>query len=195
MNMSFKTEANKTAVDSKIRSELVDRVEKILQTQELSKQKQLIKAIAADLQVSFLDCASVLLFLNENCQELTVNQTKLVENKLSNVHKSHPEFRLIRFRLDVGSEHNLTQDQLKKVLVAESGVDINNIVNVRIQATYTLIDLPDEMPEEIFRHLKEVEINHRKLDIKRVKMRHKKRGGRRFRQPNPQLQNTALSDS
>ena len=39
-----------------------------------------------------------------------------------------------------------------------------------------MIDLPDEMPLDIFQHLKTVEINQHKLDIRRVKSRNKKRG-------------------
>ena len=47
--------------------------------------------------------------------------------------------------------------------------------NINIQKTYTLIELPDEMPPDIFLHLKSVEINQCKLDIKRLKPRNNKR--------------------
>jgi hypothetical protein len=77
-------------------------------------------------------------------------------------------------------------------LVEESGVDKNNINNVNIQNLYTLIELPDEMPPDIFQHLKSVEINQHKLDIRRVKVRNKKRGShhiRRGRKLNPKPDN------
>ena len=82
---------------------------------------------------------------------------------------------MVRYRLDVGSKHRITLEQLKKVLVEESGVDKNNINNVNIQNLYTIIELPDAMPPDIFQHLKSVEINQHKLDIRRVKARNKKR--------------------
>jgi len=66
-------------------------------------------------------------------------------------------------------------EQLKKVLIEESGVDKNNINNVNIQGDYTLVDLPDAMPPDIFQHLKSVEINQHKLDIRRVRRAIKKR--------------------
>ena len=88
---------------------------------------------------------------------------------------------MIRYRLDVGSKHKITLDQLKKVLIEESGVDKNNISNVNIQNLYTLIELPDEMPHDIFQHLKSVEINQHKLDIRRVKTHNKKRGNNYIR--------------
>jgi hypothetical protein len=89
---------------------------------------------------------------------------------------SQAHIKMVRYRLDIGKEHQLTLDMLKQVLVEESGVDKNNIGNVKIQDFYTLIDLPDEMPLDIFQHLKTVEINQQKLDIRRVKSRNKKRG-------------------
>ncbi|MGZ4980128.1 MAG: DbpA RNA binding domain-containing protein [Methylobacter sp.] len=94
-----------------------------------------------------------------------------------------PSIKMVRYRLDVGSQHQITSEELKKILIEESGVDKNNINNINIQGDYTLVELPDEMPQDIFLHLKSVEIKQRKLDIKRVKARNKKRNnyGRRGR--------------
>jgi len=87
-----------------------------------------------------------------------------------------PGIKMVRYRLDVGCKHQVTSEELKKVLIEESGVDKNNINNINIQGDYTLVELPDEMPQDIFQHLKSIEIKQRKLDIKRVKARNKKRG-------------------
>lgn len=87
-----------------------------------------------------------------------------------------PSIKMVRYRLDVGCKHQITSEELKKVLIEESGVDKNNVNNINIQGDYTLVELPDEMPQDIFLHLKSVEIKQRKLDIKRVKSRNKKRG-------------------
>jgi coenzyme F420-reducing hydrogenase beta subunit len=84
--------------------------------------------------------------------------------------------KMVRYRLDVGCKHQVTSEELKKILIEESGVDKNNINNINIQGDYTLVELPDEMPQDIFLHLKSVEIKQHKLDIKRVKARNKKRG-------------------
>jgi hypothetical protein len=87
-------------------------------------------------------------------------------------------FKMVRYRLSVGCKHQINSEQLKRVLVEESGVDKNNINIVTIQDDYTLVELPDEMPQDIFLHLKSVEIKQYKLDIKRVKLRAKKRNNR-----------------
>lgn len=86
-----------------------------------------------------------------------------------------PGIKMVRYRLDVGSKHQVTSEELKKVLIEESGVDKNNIKHINIQGEYTLVELPDEMPQDIFMHLKSVEIKQRKLDIKRVRPRNKRR--------------------
>jgi DbpA RNA binding domain. len=89
---------------------------------------------------------------------------------------------MVRYRLNIGSEHSVSIEQLRETLIEESGVDKKNINNINIQRTYTLIELPDEMPPDIFQHLKSVEINQCKLDIKRLKPRNnKKRGNNHFR--------------
>ena len=92
-----------------------------------------------------------------------------------------PHIKMVRYRLDVGCKHQVTAEELKKVLIEESGVDKNNINNINIQGDYTLVELPDEMPQDIFLHLKSVEVKQHKLDIRRVKARHKKRGNNRIR--------------
>ncbi len=97
--------------------------------------------------------------------------------------------KMVRYRLDVGCKHQITLEELKKVLIDESGVD-KNCININIQGDYTLVELPDEMPQDIFMHLKSVEIKQHKLDIKRVKARNKKRGNnyrRRLKQRIPVL--------
>jgi hypothetical protein len=92
-----------------------------------------------------------------------------------------PGFKMVRYRLDVGCSHSVTLEELKQVLIEEAGVDKNNVNIISFQNEYTLVELPNEMPQDIFLHLKSVEINQHKLDIKRVKPRNKKRSNNRNR--------------
>lgn len=179
-------------IPNDMRKLLKDQVQGIFVSQNLDNQRRLVEAIAAELNITALDCAAALVYLHEDkpnyinlnkaSQPPTGKQNgdeKPLPNKLT------PSIRLVRYRLDVGFQHKVSLDEIKKVLVEESGVDVNNIANVRIQDCYTLIDLPDEMPQEIFHHLKTVEINQQKLDIRRVKPRNKKRGNRTHRRTHP----------
>lgn len=169
---------------------LQDQVGKLITTQDLELQRQLVHAFASALNISVLDCAAALLKLNDELLATVklalTKQTNNQKNQGQKAQKSleqpaikQPGIRLVRYRLNLGIEHNVTLEEIKSVLVEESGVDIKNICNPRILDSFTLIDLPDEMPQEIFHHLRAVEIKGQKLDIRRVKARNKKRPKRR----------------
>lgn len=174
---------------------LVQRLRCSLAQSGLRRERDQVQELAAELGVEVLDCAAALLRL------LTPPAEPVAQTLPSNPPVNKAAIRMVRYRLDVGSKHQLNIETLKKVLVEESGVDKNNINNVNIHGLYTLIELPDAMPPDIFQHLKLVEINQRKLDIRRVKNRNNKRRGYpqgrrdKSRSPkNPSLQ-TAIEPS
>jgi hypothetical protein len=157
---------------------LKNRIQQILLNENLDTERAFIRATTAELGIDNLTYAAALTYLNqliENTSAPVLKEDNQTNKPLST--KATPlSIKMVRYRLDVGTKHHVTLEQLKKVLIEESGVDKNNINNVNIQSLYTLIELPDEMPPDIFQHLKSVEINQHKLDIRRVKTRNKKRG-------------------
>jgi DbpA RNA binding domain len=158
---------------------LKNRIQQILNSENLDTRRALISTIAIELGIDSLTCAAALTYLTQPIENKST-PVSFENNKTGNQlpTKSTPlGFKMVRYRLDVGSKHRITLEQLKKVLVEESGVDKNNINNINIQNLYTLIELPDEMPPDIFLHLKSVEINQHKLDIRRVKTRNNKSRG------------------
>ena len=172
---------------------LKNQLQQILNSENLDSQRELISSLAAELEIDSLTCAAALVCLVqsiENKSPLLFLENNIADSQLP-AKKPPLGIKMVRYRLDVGRKHRITLEQLKKVLIEESGVDKNNINNVNIQSLYTLIELPDEMPPDIFQHLKSVEINQHKLDIKRVKTRkNKKRGNNlmrrgRKRDPSP----------
>ena len=158
---------------------LKNRLQQILNSENLDTQRELISAIAAELEIDSLTCAAALAYLTQTIENTAAPaplEDKKTDPQLPT--KNTPlGIKMVRYRLDVGSKHHITLEQLKKVLIEESGVDKDNINNVNIQNLYTLIELPDEMPPDIFQHLKSVEINQHKLDIRRVKARNNKKRG------------------
>jgi len=177
---------------------LKNRLQQILNSENLDTQRELISTIAAELEIDSLTCAAALACLTQTTKNTPAPAS------LGNKQTDHPlptkntpmGIKMVRYRLDVGSKHHITLEQLKKVLIEESGVDKNNINNVNIQNLYTLIELPDEMPPDIFQHLKSVEVNQHKLDIRRVKARNNKKRGnihmRRGRKRDLKADNEAL---
>ena len=173
---------------------LKNRILEILNNRNLDAQRALINTVIAELGIDSLTCAAALAYLTqsaENTSPPAFLRDKTTDHQLPTIN-TQSSIKMVRYRLDVGRKHRITLEQLKKVLVEESGVDKNNINNINIQNLYTLIELPDEMPPDIFQHLKLVEINQQKLDIRRVKARNKKRGNnyiRRGRKPDAKASN------
>lgn len=169
---------------------LKKRLQQVLNSENLEPHRNLIRAIAAELGADILDCAAALLYLQPSAANIRpINpweaQKPVPPNLLPMI--------MVRYRLEVGRTHQVALEEIKKVLVEESGVDKNNINRVNIHDAYTIIELPAGMPPDIFQHLKSVEINQQKLNITRVKARsNKKRGKSNFRRGR---QRTPQSDS
>ena len=158
---------------------LKNRIQLIIENENLDAERAFISTITEELGIDNLTYAAALTYLSqaiENTSAPVLNEDKKKHKQL--VANATPlSIKMVRYRLDVGSKHRVTLEQLTKVLIEESGVDKNNITNVNIQSLYTLIELPDAMPPDIFQHLKSVEINQHKLDIRRVKARNNKKRG------------------
>jgi hypothetical protein len=164
-------------------------LQRILDKENLENQRALTKYLVTELGVDFLDFSAALLHLYQQ-QALFPRSGSLSEQakpeQCAGGPVVCPEIKMVRYRLSVGHKHRVSLEDLTKLLVEESGVDKNYIRNVDIQSLYTFIELPDEMPHDIFLHLKSVEINHQKLDIKRVKNHNpKKRLHSRSRRARP----------
>lgn len=151
-----------------IEERLKNSLKSIQAQQDLSQHQDLIARISVELEISVLDCAAAMLFLN---------QPKLNNhNESPDVKKEKPEVarisirqKWVRYRMDVGQKHKVILDEIINVLVEVSGVDRKAIGRMDIRNHFTLVELPEGMPADIFQLLSETEINHQKLNIKRVK--------------------------
>lgn len=157
--------------------QLKNQLEQIIQGQNLLSERALVSTLASELGVDVLECAAALVCL----YQAESNKNEFVPTTPAVNPLSSPTIRMVRYRLSVGLKQQISVEALKQVLVEESGVDVNNIKNVNIRDDYTLVELPDAMPADIFQHLKTVAINQHELDIKRLKARYKKRGGYQHR--------------
>lgn len=143
---------------------LVNCLQRLIGTQDLSGQREQVRRAAEQLEASMLDCAAALLYL---CQRPADAKPGVAEPKAEIMPKQL--YRSVRYRLDVGSQHQISREQIQAVLVEESGVDKKRIGRIEIRHNYTIVELPDGMPADIFQLLSEATVNGRKLAIKRVK--------------------------
>lgn len=157
------------------------RLLKVLNSENLHQQHELVEQMLAEMKLDIHDCAAALVFMSQpNLYQPAIKQTARTKSQIDfDIPRIVPKHKNIRYRLEVGRKHRVTVDEIKRVLVAESGVDSNLIGRVDIRNDFTLVELPDGMPDDIYQLLTGVEINRQKLNIKRLKPLRSK--PRRFR--------------
>ncbi|MEO5813529.1 MAG: DEAD/DEAH box helicase [Rhodanobacter sp.] len=69
------------------------------------------------------------------------------------------------YRIEVGHEHGVKPGNIVGAIANEAGLDSQFIGRLSIRDHYSLIDLPDGMPSEIFEHLKKVWVVQQQLRI------------------------------
>lgn len=138
------------------------RLQNVLDQQDLQAHRTVIQQLSDDMAIDPIDCSAALLFINQPHLFQSPKETPPPIVKTSN-------FRNVRYRLDIGTQHHVTEEQLLAVLIEESGVDKKRISRIDMRDTYTLVDLPDGMPADIFQLLREATVGDRQLNIKRCK--------------------------
>ncbi len=140
---------------------------RIIETQTLHEERQIVRHIAAELKLELLDCAAALLHIQqlEGGMQI-IPERGMLERSISETVSVMPK--MVRYRLAVGHKHGASKEVIKDVLVDESGVERKMIRLVDIRNEFTIVELPEGMPEDIFQHLKTIEVQRQKLDIKRL---------------------------
>jgi ATP-dependent RNA helicase DeaD len=85
-----------------------------------------------------------------------------------------PEKGMERYRIEVGYDHGVKPGNIVGAIANEAGVDGEHIGRINIQDDFSLIDLPEGMPKDIFNDLKNVRVAGQKLNISRLERERKK---------------------
>ncbi|HEY0963155.1 MAG TPA: DEAD/DEAH box helicase [Pseudomonadales bacterium] len=72
-----------------------------------------------------------------------------------------------RYRIEVGHEHAVRPANIVGAIANEADIDSKYIGKIEIFDDYSLVELPEGMPTEVFDHLKKVWVANRQLDISR----------------------------
>ena len=72
-----------------------------------------------------------------------------------------------RFRVEVGHEHGVKPGNLVGAIANEAGLDSQDIGRIELFDTFSVIDLPEGMPKDLFKHLKGVWVCGQKLGLSR----------------------------
>jgi len=83
-------------------------------------------------------------------------------------HEKPPEAGMARFRIEVGHNHKVQPGNIVGAIANEAGLDSKYIGRINIFDDYASVDLPDEMPDEVFNHLQKVRVAGQQLRISRL---------------------------
>lgn len=70
-----------------------------------------------------------------------------------------------RYRLEVGHQHKVRPGNIVGAIANEAGLESKHIGRITIFEDYSLVDLPEGMPGEIFQHLKNTYVAGRRLEL------------------------------
>jgi ATP-dependent RNA helicase DeaD len=73
-----------------------------------------------------------------------------------------------RYRIEVGREHGVQPKNIVGAIANEAGLESRYIGRIEIHDTFSLLDLPEGMPRDVYKHLRNVWVCGRELDIKRA---------------------------
>jgi ATP-dependent RNA helicase DeaD len=74
---------------------------------------------------------------------------------------------MVRYRIEVGRRHEATAGDIVGAIANEAGIDSQFIGQIKLYDDYSTVDLPDGMPQEVFRQLRQVRVRQQKLSISR----------------------------
>ena len=99
--------------------------------------------------------------------------------------ESLPENEMERFRIEVGSKHDVQPGNIVGAIANEAGIDAQYIGRISIFEDHSLVDLPEGMPKEIFKSLRKVWVSGQQLQIAKVdKQSTFEKFGKREKKPN-----------
>ncbi|MFK8068708.1 MAG: DEAD/DEAH box helicase [Gammaproteobacteria bacterium] len=72
---------------------------------------------------------------------------------------------MLRYRLEVGNNHDVRPANIVGAIANEAGIDSQYIGRISIRDEYSVVDLPEGMPREVFNDLKKVWVSGQRLNI------------------------------
>jgi ATP-dependent RNA helicase DeaD len=73
-----------------------------------------------------------------------------------------------RFRIEVGRQHNVKPGNIVGAIANEAGLDAKFIGHIDIQGNYSFVDLPKDMPQDVFLDLKKIRVCGQRLNLSRA---------------------------
>jgi len=79
-----------------------------------------------------------------------------------------PDDGMERFRIEVGRQHNVKPGNIVGAIANEAGLDAKYIGHINIQGNYSFVDLPKDMPQDVFLDLKKTRVCGQRLNLSKA---------------------------
>ena len=163
-------------INSKRIAHFKQRITDTLATQELEAFHKLVSEYQEEQETPSLEISAALAYLVQGDQPLLLKkkEKKLTKDKTvgkrevtDKAHgmKSNPHMNMVRYRVEVGLCHGVKPGNIVGAIANEGGLESKFIGHIKIHENYSTVDLPEGMPGEIYRSLKNVWVCQRKLEI------------------------------
>ncbi len=142
-----------------------------LEAQELAFYEEVIDGYQAEHDIGMSEIAAALAFLVQRDKPLVVKE-KAPQEKVPQREQekrprreSRPDEGMERYRIEVGREHGVEPKHIVGAIANEADLESRYIGHIRINDTFSTVDLPGGMPKEMFLHLKKVWVCGQQLRI------------------------------
>ena len=110
-------------------------------------------------------------WIRQSAQRNTRNDrrdNKFKQRRRGDFDNNRLEEEMDRFRVEVGHRDRVKPGNLVGAIANEAGLKGRSIGRIRIFENYSLVDLPKQMPDNVFQALKKVKVMNRELQINRA---------------------------
>ncbi len=111
------------------------------------------------------------LFLSEKEPSYGRNQkpgeVKIISTEASPL-KNNPQVPMRRYKLEVGNNNNIKPGNILGAIANEADMDSEFIGSIQIFDNFSTVDLPDDMPKEVFTLLQKTVVNGKRLNIEKL---------------------------
>ncbi len=110
-------------------------------------------------------------WIRQSAQRSTRNDrrdNKFKQRRRGDFDNNRIEAEMERFRVEVGHRDRVKPGNLVGAIANEAGLKGRSIGRIRIFENYSLVDLPKQMPDNVFQALKKVKVMNRELQINRT---------------------------
>jgi ATP-dependent RNA helicase DeaD len=165
------------------------RISEILASHDLSAARRIVESYQQEHGVPVIEVAAALVAMNRGdltpsagpeARSETASPRQAVGPKASHSERREspvkrdrkgsntPQPGMERYRIEVGREHGVSPGNIVGAIANEAEMDAQYIGRIEILADHSIVDLPEGMPKEVFRHLQGVWVSGQKLRLSRL---------------------------